>query len=1029
MHTNGGSLQKTGRKRRFLALFLLATAIILAALWWQRMSIAQRLIVDALTEQGIEAELDVTSLSFSQAILSEINLSSDGKALASVKQATVAYDWREALNGQIQSVVLEAPTIQLEWDHTGRLQSPSLPETSISGQSNAAWPSEGIKVRDGQVIAKSPWGEADIALSGQIHDPARFDMQGRVETTHINYQTSNRSFGGSLAADFSVKALESQADIQTTVDLSHGHLGDLSIRSGQADLDWAVTWGAQNISVAGRSNVTLTRILSPLVRTETSQMGWVGRVDLVRQGGLRDVDGDWEIDATAATLTDAGRRQALSATVTLNRALSDISSTAPFAPGLTSAFDQLLTSMNITGAGSLDLNSQEMRVSLSKPLHVSNGDLHAEIRPTIAVPLYVFEPSRDRIQSAFSARMNGPYEVTLNEARLVAKSKTGIDIAGVTEFETHLMTSKTWRAITDAGRPARLSPLTAKVSYTLMDDVRNVKLRLAADFDGDVPGGYATGLKARGDMRVRLKGDDLTVWFTPQAGTDVAVGRFATVTDWQAENLRMEVEGRGPIYQRNSKGGVVTTRLRNGTGELFHPARNMGLTFDFNLADVVGHVEDDTQRWDIQADKAHMVSDTIPAVGTDVSAKSLAVTAKLSPDDPLYFTMESPYVDLSTPLMTGTGFRVQATGTSEALRADYSGGSVQTKTFDLPSMPVDGYAEYALTAWSGQAQTAHPRAPDTPINIAYQLDGGEIKAQVKVVDLLFAEKGLQPKHLLPALGGQIAQVNGRVSADIDIGMVSGDPMTSAGQLTLTNISFGTLPGPVTGLNASLQFDSFMPPRTAGPQTVRIDMFDPGLPLQDGEIIFETLSDGVRLRQARWPMGDGYISLDPTDWRYSAPENRVTLRVEDVSVSEFLQDAGGENFTATGDVTGELPVVVSGLNVLVENGVLSVKDGGVIRYSSPQTNAATATNEVAGYAFDALKNFEYKSLEARLNGPLDGEIDLKLVFSGSNQEVLDGAEFLFNVNIAGQLFNIARSFQAGKGISSTVLDELKSRPPK
>jgi len=60
----------------------------------------------------------------------------------------------------------------------------------------------------------------------------------------------------------------------------------------------------------------------------------------------------------------------------------------------------------------------------------------------------------------------------------------------------------------------------------------------------------------------------------------------------------------------------------------------------------------------------------------------------------------------------------------------------------------------------------------------------------------------------------------------------------------------------------------------------------------------------------------------------------------------------------------------------------------------------------------IKEFHYDELSLDINGPLDGTIKLGAKFTGSNPEVLGGADFLFRTTIEGELVNIVRNLQSG-----------------
>ena len=102
-------------------------------------------------------------------------------------------------------------------------------------------------------------------------------------------------------------------------------------------------------------------------------------------------------------------------------------------------------------------------------------------------------------------------------------------------------------------------------------------------------------------------------------------------------------------------------------------------------------------------------------------------------------------------------------------------------------------------------------------------------------------------------------------------------------------------------------------------------------LEDGVVTYNLVEGGAEVFSAEWPIGNGWFSLDPFTWLYGAAENRVTMRVKNVALGDFVNDLGNRKIQATGNVVGEFPIVVRGIEVLIEDGTLSVPDGGVITY--------------------------------------------------------------------------------------------------
>jgi len=393
--------------------------------------------------------------------------------------------------------------------------------------------------------------------------------------------------------------------------------------------------------------------------------------------------------------------------------------------------------------------------------------------------------------------------------------------------------------------------------------------------------------------------------------------------------------------------------------------------------------------------------------------------------------------NVKTQLVTAENLAIDASGSPDTFTLNYTPGlenlgQVKFIGEALPQLPMTGIVYYADGAFTGKARTNLPFSADTPIDVTYRFQDGAGTADVDILELRFTPDGLQPQSLVKALRGKIADVSGLVSAQIKLAFAADQPLQSSGTAQLKSMTFGTLPGPLSDVNTQLSFSSFFPLQSQGRQTLTVSKFDPGFPLEDGVIEFELIPDGVKVYNARWPMGSGAISLEPFDWLYSAAENRVVMRVEKVSLGEFLNDVGGGALEATGDIEGALPIVLAGVDVKVDNGYLTVKNGGIIKYKSDQIDSAAdyAQNDndavqalrehrYRDAVFQALQEFQYRSLTVKMDGPLDGAIEVGMEFDGSNKDVLNNQPFRFNINVEGELLNIIRSFNTNDQIKSEL----------
>ena len=428
-----------------------------------------------------------------------------------------------------------------------------------------------------------------------------------------------------------------------------------------------------------------------------------------------------------------------------------------------------------------------------------------------------------------------------------------------------------------------------------------------------------------------------------------------------------------------------------------------------------------------------MQSDSFPVEGTTGNAPKGTLKVNRT-NGGLTFNFNSDAVDVAVPQGAVQGMSVAVTGTPEDYLVEHEGGSFTTDAMEIPDWPVMGTVKFEAGMFTGEAIARVPKANNTPVNISYNFADGAGTAHVVLESLIFEPAGLQPQTLAPALAGKVAAVEGTVSADMLFEFAPDIPLKSGGVLNIMNMNFGTAPGPVTGLNTQIEFSSLMPFQTKGRQILTMENFDPGIPLDDGIIEYELVPEGVKIYSALWPLNLGAFELDPFTWLYGAEENRVVMRLDDVSINELLQTFGNEKLEATGTVRGVFPIVIRGLNVIVDDGYLEAKDGGVIRFVADETEAddrfqgdkileTWSSGDEGVYndlAKEALREFNYRELTASIDGPLDGDVELGVVFNGANKKVLNGQPFEFDIEVQGELFNILRSFNSNAQIKSELL---------
>lgn len=329
-----------------------------------------------------------------------------------------------------------------------------------------------------------------------------------------------------------------------------------------------------------------------------------------------------------------------------------------------------------------------------------------------------------------------------------------------------------------------------------------------------------------------------------------------------------------------------------------------------------------------------------------------------------------------------------------------------------------------------------------------------------------ARQGLQPADLVPPLRGLVGEAQGALIGTATVSWAPGSPVATEGLFAGTNLSFATLAGPFDRVSATLSMTDLVNPTTNGVQRLMIGAFNPGIPLEDGVVMFELRGDrSVQVVSARWPFAGGTLELDPASIAFEGGDQSFVLRAQGIELSQFLELTQVPNLTADGTASGVLPVVVRGGVAEIVGGRLSVDtDGGTIRYTGPDASSSTPSTtttfeEPAGFfermrrrvegepapqgadlAVAALRNFQFKVLELSVDGRVTGDLDVGVVLEGANPDVLSGTPFRFNIRATGPMMrllqNIGRltdpqgyvDFVTAPGVSEPVPPPPADFPP-
>jgi len=181
-----------------------------------------------------------------------------------------------------------------------------------------------------------------------------------------------------------------------------------------------------------------------------------------------------------------------------------------------------------------------------------------------------------------------------------------------------------------------------------------------------------------------------------------------------------------------------------------------------------------------------------------------------------------------------------------------------------------------------------------------------------------------------------------------------------------------------------------------------------------------IGQDLTVERAAMAMFGGLLEVLPNTVNINQLPVILTLRLQDVDLSQLLSSLKYQDLSGSGTVSGELPLRLSREAIELQDGMLTGVHPGVIRYQGP-----VADNE--NIAFKALRNLAYHSLQAKVNYRPNGDYHLGFRIKGSNPEVLSGHPLAFNLNVSGQLPELLRRGFVAGDFERAILEQATARP--
>ncbi|MEM0986150.1 MAG: YdbH domain-containing protein [Pseudomonadota bacterium] len=986
----------------------------------------------------------------------------------------VEWRWRNFLSAELASVRIDDPTVRARFN--GENVSFLGMERLLTQTDGEGSPLPTIEVTGGNAILETPAGDVLADVEAFVRDRRNGTLGFVLEPVVLENGVDQLVLDtGAL----SIGLRDGVLDGQGRLDLTAAKLGSFSIDTAELTLQVSRVPGAETqIVVLSMSAAEVSTAYGRVARLNAVSAADISHSAGLEFSALISALESLSVSLEAAGLEASGATSARSARIEAALERQDIGLSGPLdieAVGPTGAFGEA-DRLSFSGIATVETErAAALRGAFVLDAVRLAPDLRSRIADTIpnvaGIEAHCAKLRRaiDRILEGFSAEtmlsvslagkdaavgfedaaelVSNTGESVRFEAppggRVLTLKRAGAELSGrlsvaggaLPTFEAQLIQasfSGERRALSLQG--VKLAPWSAR-GRTLAADL--------SGFDLEANGGE-TRITAEG--RVGLSGTigPFLLEQTHLSGNWGALRRDEAWSVRTAEAACMKLSSRGAHIESVHLGAFETRLCPTSDAPFFQ--RDGSGSLDYSALATPYQLASGRASGNVSLDAGSVSWDLVGARRISIETPSIAASYRGDASSIDLLTKGSKAIITTEPALAGFGVEAELSGVvvaGETLpsRLNIGKSSLSLRRTDGRSSGMGRLADILITA-SGPDPVFEPLVSDQAILIdgsrlylkgPLHLAGGGQKVadsdlsirlpsldghgSLNSPDLIFERDGLQPSALSERLRGLLTNAEGRVRAIGDVTLRGGE-IGLASRLILNGLGFQTVAlGRVEAVEGTVIFDDFLALSTPPAQKVKIGRIDPGLALSDGEVSFQLKGASLlQIEDAQWPFAGGTLSVSPGVWEVAALENTLSIGADALDLGALVDTFGLSDLEASGEMSGQFPLIFSGTGAEVNNArLVSVGAGGRLRYRGRAGDKAGAVNETAALAFQALEDFEFTVLEMGANGALSGDMDVSIRLEGRNREVLYGTPFAFNFSIDAPIVPLMR---AGESVAGT-----------
>lgn len=223
---------------------------------------------------------------------------------------------------------------------------------------------------------------------------------------------------------------------------------------------------------------------------------------------------------------------------------------------------------------------------------------------------------------------------------------------------------------------------------------------------------------------------------------------------------------------------------------------------------------------------------------------------------------------------------------------------------------------------------------------------------------------------------------------------------------------------IAGLKVDMPFLLSGESLTVADNTLTIQSFDVGFPLTDISLNFAVANGFARVHGLSGNVLGGRFAADPFEYELATDKTSIAINLDGIELANVLA-LEGEDVRGSGVLDGKLPVALDGEIFTVTDGsIVARPPGGTLIYKGAAASSMVAQSGV-GFAFQALEDFRYDTLDANVALATDGALKLAVKLQGFNPAVEQGRAIQFNLNLSESLPALLQSLRAADNITESL----------